>query len=233
VQQLAVSYIRNGYWFYVTGVIPGHKDPREVDRKLIERYGIDISKWARARRKTKGLANVHYMRHDRFFVLIATHGTHRIFLDEPTIRDVRRAPIRFAGYSISFRRGFNGTWHPSVRIERETYMRLKDYLVEASVRRSYEWMWRALRQIPFEPYAPVRRQMLLILAAVNHRRRGAGLETFPYAVLRLSRRPAVVFGDEPKLAEDCAIERDLRGIENRQLRFSTYSSDFDVDQRVA
>ena len=51
VQQLAVSYLVHGYWFYVTGRIPKHKDPRRVDEKLIARYGIDLSKWSRARRK--------------------------------------------------------------------------------------------------------------------------------------------------------------------------------------
>lgn len=34
VQQLAVSYLGNGYWFYVTGDIPEGKDPRKVDAKL-------------------------------------------------------------------------------------------------------------------------------------------------------------------------------------------------------
>ena len=51
VQQLAVSYLKNGYWFYVTGFVPEGKNSETVDRKLIDRYEIDISKWTRARRK--------------------------------------------------------------------------------------------------------------------------------------------------------------------------------------
>ena len=43
VQQLAVSYVANGYWFYVTGVIPEEKDPRRVDEKLISKYELAIS----------------------------------------------------------------------------------------------------------------------------------------------------------------------------------------------
>ena len=35
VQQLAVSCLANGYWFYVTGTVPPHKDRRAVDAKLI------------------------------------------------------------------------------------------------------------------------------------------------------------------------------------------------------
>ena len=71
VQQVAVSYLGNGYWFYVSGYIPKSKDLWQVDEKLIERYEIDISKWTRCRRKKEGKANVQYIRFDRFFL---THG---------------------------------------------------------------------------------------------------------------------------------------------------------------
>src|SRR5262245_60629084 len=103
VQQLAVSYLGNGYWFYVTGGIPEGKDPRSVDAKLLSRYQIDLSKWARARRKRAGKANLQYIRFGRFFVLLATHGEHPFFAEEASsIRDARRTPIRFRGYSISY-----------------------------------------------------------------------------------------------------------------------------------
>ena len=49
VQQLAVGYVTHGYWFYVSGWIPEGKDPLKTDAKLIERYGIDVSKWTRCR----------------------------------------------------------------------------------------------------------------------------------------------------------------------------------------
>ncbi|MFO0838370.1 MAG: hypothetical protein U1D55_07550 [Phycisphaerae bacterium] len=117
VQQLAVAYITHGYWFYVTGTIPEGKDPAAVDAKLIERYGIAISKWARCRRKKQGLANMQYLRHGRFFVLLATKGRHEFFeREQAVIRDVRRAPIRFAGYSIGCRQGRDRRWQVSVRL---------------------------------------------------------------------------------------------------------------------
>src|SRR5207249_1788309 len=62
IQQLAVSCVCKGYFFYVAGSIPKGKDPQVIDQKLIDRYGIDISKWARARRKQAGLANLRYLR---------------------------------------------------------------------------------------------------------------------------------------------------------------------------
>ena len=91
VQQVAVSYLTHGYFFYVAGVVPEGKDARRVDEKLIERYELDVSKWTRARRKRAGLANVAYLRHGRFFVLLATAGKHRFFEDEGrAVRDFRR-----------------------------------------------------------------------------------------------------------------------------------------------
>jgi hypothetical protein len=134
VQQLAVSYLGNGYWFYVTGEIPEGKDPAKVDEKLVARYQIDLSKWARARRKQAGFANLQYIRYGRFFVLLATHGVHPFFEEEAgSIRDARKTPIRFSGYSISYRGG-----HPHVRIEQEEYKRLKAYFRDVAPHRSVE-----------------------------------------------------------------------------------------------
>ena len=126
VQLLACNYLPHGYWFYVTGWVPEGKDPRQVDAKLIGKYDIDLPRATRSRRKRLGYANLHYLRHGRFFVLIATHGKHRFFEEEAAcIRDIRRVPLRFAGYSISYRRGNRtaaGTtdprWHSHVEIER-------------------------------------------------------------------------------------------------------------------
>jgi hypothetical protein len=117
VQQVAVAYLARGYWFYVAGWIPAEKSPETVDAKLIGKYGVDVSRWERGRRKRSGLANMQYIRHGRFFLLMATHGKH-VFFDEEEgqIRDARRTPVRFAGYSISYRGG-----HASVRIDQPVY----------------------------------------------------------------------------------------------------------------
>ena len=50
VRQLAVQYVARGYRFYVTGLIPQRKDPRLVDASIVERYGLDLSKYQRCRR---------------------------------------------------------------------------------------------------------------------------------------------------------------------------------------
>jgi hypothetical protein len=184
LQQLAVCYVGRGYWFYVPGFVPLDKDPCDVDAKLIERYGIAISKWTRVRRKRAGLASVQYIRYRRFFLLLATHGSHRFFADEAqNIRDARREPISFGGYAVSVREG-----RPHVRIAREEYLRIKAYLLEVACCRSAERLHAELASLPFEPYAPVRSQMLALLRAVNRRRAEAGLQPISRYSLRLKRR---------------------------------------------
>jgi hypothetical protein len=197
VQQLAVSYLGNGYWFYVTGEIPEGKDPRRVDEKLVARYQIDLSKWARARRKQAGFANLQYIRFERFFVLLATHGIHTFFEEEAgSIRDARKTPIRFQGYSISYRGG-----HPHVRIEQQEYKRLKAYFLDVATHRSVERLERELGSLPFEPYAPVRRQLLAVLRAVNRERKKAGFEVVPKSCFRFMRRICRPFERNPEVVE--------------------------------
>ena len=74
VQLLACNYLPHGYWFYVTGHVPEGKNPQEVDAKLIGKYGIDLPRATKSRRKRLGNANMQYLRHGRVFVLLATQG---------------------------------------------------------------------------------------------------------------------------------------------------------------
>jgi len=188
VQQLAVGYVQHGHFFYVTGQVPEGKDVYGVDAKLIERYGLDVSKWTRAREKGKGGASVRYIRCGRFFVLIATAGRHEFFESEKGVRDLREHPLRFAGYSISYRRGVDRRFHVSVRIAPDEYLRLKAFFLDLACHRSVDGLVAEFSRLRFEPYAPVRRQLLNILRAVNRERYAAGFEPVPVAALRLRRR---------------------------------------------
>jgi hypothetical protein len=195
VQQLAVSYIANGYVFYVTGRIPEGKDPAKTDAKLIPQHGLDVSKWTRARQRKQGRASVQYLRHDQFFVLVATHGEHPFFAAEgKRIRDLRRQPLYFHGYAIGCRKGRDGRWHASVRIAREPFAELKQRFAALAVHRSVEELGQEFRRLAFEPYAPVRDQLRILLRAVNRRRQAASLEPVPHHALRLRRSVMRPFG---------------------------------------
>jgi hypothetical protein len=132
VQQIACCYLRHGYWFYITGHVPVAKDPRLIDRKLIAKYGIGVSQSTRARRKRLGRANLQYLRHNRRFAILATKGQHDFFASESkSIHDIRRVPLQYGGYSISYRRGGrtrsgdrDARWHAHVEIERRRWIKV-------------------------------------------------------------------------------------------------------------
>lgn len=196
VQQIACSYLRHGYWWYVTGRVPDQKDLRLIDSKLLTKYSIDVSESTRARRKQLGRANLQYLRFDRFFVLLATRGHHSFFEEERAgIRDIRRCPLRIAGYAISYRRGGrtrkgerDHRFHAHVEIERSRFLELRAHFLDMAVHRSTQNLARSFYQIPYEPYAPIRRQMLRLLRGVNDARRRAGFGIIPLEVLPLRRR---------------------------------------------
>ncbi len=200
VQQVATAYVPHGYWFYVQGFVPDGKNPDAVDRKLIEAYGVSVSKWQRTRRKQAGLANLQYIRVGRTFVLLATKGKHPFFeCEASSIRDIRKTPIRIGGYSISARKGNDGRLHSHVRVDRKAYIELLAWFVERAARDATGALTKALYNLPYEPYAPVRRQYLTLLRRINEVRVRHGRGRLPVEVLPLRRRivrPFAQTGDE-------------------------------------
>ncbi|AMV35102.1 hypothetical protein VN12_23450 [Pirellula sp. SH-Sr6A] len=204
IQQLACSYLRHGYWFYVVGKVPEDKDPAEVDAKIIRKYGIDVSESTRARRKKAGHANLQYIRYERTFVILATKGKHRFFAEEAKqIRDIRHVPLRFAGYALSYKRGGrtkeglpDPKWHSHVAIERRQYLELKAMFASNAVKETATGLAKAFYHLPVVPYAPVRRQLLMMLREVNRVRKKAGKSTLPTEVLPLRRKVVKPFSLE-------------------------------------
>ena len=208
VQLVAASYLRHGYYWYVTGSIPKGKIPTTVDRKLVAKYGIDITEWQRTRRGKQGLANAHYLRYDRWFILLLTEGHHA--LRQPSakggegehLKDCRRVPIRIGSYSISYRRsgvalprGGTIKWHAHVRLTASAYTELKVYFDSIAVHRSVENLTAEFAKIEFARYAPIRRQLLNVLRRVNERRQRQTYQLLPYSVLNLRRLPVKVYVD--------------------------------------
>ncbi len=189
VQQLAVAYITRGYFRYVTGRIPERKNPRTVDESIIAKYGLEIGKTSRWRRKGLGLGNVQYLRFRRFFVILATDSPHSVFDQNIDILDVRDGrPIKFAGYAISHSGG-----HVHVRIEWNWYENLKARWIDLAVHRRKEWFEERFRRLPFEPYAPVVGQLFGLLEKINDRRRLAHFEPVPPSCIRVYQRKVKPF----------------------------------------
>lgn len=210
VQQLACNYLPHGYWFYVSGRVPEGKSVAATDQKLLEKYQVAMNRGQRARRKKAGHANLHYLRFERDWLIVATHGTHPFFLEEgAAVKDVRKHPIHFAGYSLTVRRGeflkkelgetapqADGKYRVRVQIAREQLRMLKPYLFDLATKRSAEWLAKGLWNLPFEPYAPVRKQMLALLRVINSRRQAKGESKIAANLLRTKRTIVKPFGDE-------------------------------------
>jgi len=183
VQQVAVSYVANKYWFFVAGAVPAGKDASALDAKFVKLYDLSISKYVRCRRRKAGEAGVQYIRLGRFFLIMATHGEHLFFVRERSmIRDVRRCPIKVGGYAIGYRGG-----RVCVRIEKTEYRLVKDAFVRRALN-AKERLEAAFSKLPYEPYGPVRSQLLAVLRAVNRRRSVGGLPPLERSCVRMSRR---------------------------------------------
>jgi hypothetical protein len=195
VQQVAVSYLRHGYWFYVSGRVKPGKDPASLDVKLIAKYDVAISERERADRKRRGLANMQYIRFQSWFLLLATEGHHLFKHQErKQIRDCRRHPIKFEGYSISYRRspitpkgGGEPKWHACVRVDNPTYKQLKSFFLDRAMHRSAKTLGQDFARVPYARYAPVRRQLLHILRSVNKVRSRQNYDELPPSAIKLRR----------------------------------------------
>ena len=82
------------------------------------------------------------------------------------------------------------------------YKELKAHLVELALRRSAQKLEREFWNLPFEPYAPVRRQVVTIWKLVNEKRKVAGLPPLSQDCLRLRRKICRAFESvqEPEAA---------------------------------
>ncbi len=93
------------------------------------------------------------------------------------------------GYSISFRRdgrplsGRGETFRVHVRIEAERFKELLAEFEHYACRMSADRLAAKLYELPFQGYAPVRRQLCSLLRAINRKRKSVGLGTLPNETL--------------------------------------------------
>lgn len=193
IQQLAVAYIGRGYRFYVASCIPLEKDVHAIDQKLIQLYHLDCSKYVRFRQQKRGEAKVQYLRYRRFFVLIATAGDHLFREREPLAEDIRRRPIQCFGYSVGCYSGRDGKWHPSVRIDRDLFKMTRLSFEQKAQRWDVNEGEAAFYGLHFEPYAPIRRQLIHLLRFINKKRKAASLPILANGCLRLRRSSVMAF----------------------------------------
>lgn len=201
LQRVATHLLPKGYYFFVQGILPEGKNPQALDEKLLSRYDVVKTEGARRWRKSQGLGNVQYVRFKRSWILLATHGHHAIRAGEgDNLNDVRRVPIRIGDYALYVRRGNylkkfagdeqptpDGRWRVRVLIAREPYRELCAYFLSIACHRRACTLAEELVALPYEPYAPVRKQLLKLLRLINARRQASGYSKVPTSCLRFKR----------------------------------------------
>lgn len=216
VQRIATCLLRHGYVHYVQGTVGEGKDPRAIDKKLLEKYEVVQSEWTRARRKEKGLANLQYVRFDRTWVLMATEGSHPMkSAEQSQLRDIREAPIQIEGYSIYLKKGDykkkrsadatpvrDNKYHARVLISRERYLELRAYFLSIARHRTADRLAMEINALPYEPYKPVWRQLRKIVRLVNKKRKAAGFDQVPIRSVRWHR--SIVKAFEPLEVDQAA-----------------------------
>ena len=124
-------------------------------------------------------------------MIVATAGKHLFYEREANvIRDIRREPIVYEGYALGY-----ANRRATVRIDRGTELNLRAYFEDVATRYSAGGIMRQFRRLPFQPYGPVRKQLLEILEEVNRLRRAKGLERVPMTSVRWKRWIVKPFGE--------------------------------------
>lgn len=174
LRRIALDYMRYGYIRWALRHIPTDKDPKAIDRKLVEVYGVTQCRTKRMRQKQKGLAVVQYVRFDHTFVLLATKGSHPAF-ERIQSYDATLAPLYIGAYSIKvLPQGV------SVQVRREVWQ-----YAEARLHRRalypHAIVERAVNSLPYYRFPGVVAQLRELVTAINHRRRVAGLPRVAFA----------------------------------------------------
>jgi hypothetical protein len=182
------NFVTKGYHFHIWGRVPEGKTGEEIDATMARKHpSILLSLPAKRQRfKRHGESRLQYLRFQSHWLILATHGYGPFWqAEEKNIRKhegKNARPIIFWGYSLSFR---NGKFH--ARIRTEELKRLRKFFLDVATRRDLPWWREKLWNLPFEPYAPVLRQVGGLVRRVNKIRQTAGLPKIPENYIRVRR----------------------------------------------
>jgi len=215
VRQL-VNYARHGYVHYVKGHVREGLDPERVDKKMLGLYAVRKTVAQRHWRKKQGDCNFQYLRFERTWVLMLTLGKRPDEFskrEKNNVRNLERGePLTVFGYSITRVMGdFMGTrdkpqgvtgavrdtkQRVRVLISKATFRELKGEFLCHARTRSEDWYRMKFYHCGFEPYAPIRKQLLELLRLVNAARAPHGISKIKPDCIRYRMNPVKVF--EPR-----------------------------------
>lgn len=184
--RVALGGFRFGYYRYAVREIPKGKDLASIDRKMMDAYGVTSCRMKRLRQRREGQASVQYVRFQQTFILMATDGTHETFAKIRSF-DVRSAPLHFRSYSVGL-----FCDRVSVRVAKEVWGKVVAYQLARALG-DLGAVEQRLYQLPFYRFPGVVAQTNGLAAAINCKRKQAGLAPisplpFPTRHRRFSRQ---------------------------------------------
>lgn len=153
--QYMIDCFNKGYFYYHFNTHPEqrrHKLP-EIDKKIINRFEIGLSKDRRYRRKKKGQANYTYLRHELMFVILRTDGDD-LCSERANQRfdDIRTKPLIISiGGEIQLKLHKKADTGYTVCLSKACYRDIKTKLLELAEHRQIKQMhywFNALNGIP-------------------------------------------------------------------------------------
>lgn len=141
--QMIVYLAGTGYYHWHLIYLPESKKEKwpAIDKKLITKYGMDISKFTRRDRKKRKFANFYYLRWENVVLLLHTDGEildaviKKIEKQNDTIDqffDIRKTRLSFkigdyTSFDIYYEKGKIG-----VKLSKECYRKFKDHLYDVA-----------------------------------------------------------------------------------------------------
>ena len=198
----------SGYYFVFYNQLKPSKDPSKLDDKMIRIWQLDQPYWKREKRRRGHAPSIWYLRYNRHYLLMSTHGraadgeAHPFFEEYASqLFDIRKYALYFCGYSIRYPRSKTTGKHQAfVRLDKATYELLRDTLCERAIReryRSQDVMEAEFERLPYQPYREVRNQLCRVLKQVNKRRsRYHGFKPVRLQCIPSRMRPVRLYDDD-------------------------------------
>lgn len=133
--QQTVRLFGLGYYHYSLTLYPKQKETKwpGIDDKIVAKYPLfDLDKYQRARRKKRGLLNAHFIRFNRFALMLRTTGADDCdLLTAEQWQDVRRSRLVLPGLWQDLDFAIvqpDGVF--TVTLDKPCWHRVKDYYVQ-------------------------------------------------------------------------------------------------------
>lgn len=138
--QLITYLVSRGYYYHCVIILPEKKRDKfdSIDKKLIDKYDADKSKYQRSRQKIKKKANFYYLRLEKLAILLHTEGDLNEYSLDDNFKDIRKKNSKltlpfseFLKLDVILVKEKDDKIKTTVKMSPDMYNRVKDSLLDA------------------------------------------------------------------------------------------------------